>query len=90
LVLHGIGGWTIAEAKRRMSYGEFVTWRAYINKHGLPAQGSEATERAFAMLTWQVHLSRGGKSELSDWLPKPKSVHETQTVQMARMLGIKV
>ena len=90
MVLHGIGGWTIAEAKRRITYDEFVTWRAYIHKHGLPAQGSEATERAFAMLTWQVHLSRGGKSELSDWLPQPKSVHETQTLQMARMMGIKV
>jgi hypothetical protein len=90
LVLHGIGGWTVAEAKRRITYDEFVTWRAYINKHGLPAQGSEATERAFAILTWQVALSRGVKSDWKDWLPQPKSVHETQTQQMARMLGIKV
>ena len=80
----------MAEAKRRMTYPEFVLWRAYIHKHGLPAQGSEATERAFALLTWQVNLSRGGKTTLEDWLPKPKSVHDDQTIRMARMMGIKV
>jgi hypothetical protein len=90
LVLHGIGGRTVAEAKRRVTYEEFVMWLAYINKNGLPAQGTEATERAFALLTWQVNLSRGGKTELADWLPKPKSAHDSQTLQMARMMGIKV
>lgn len=90
MVLHGIGGWTVREAKRRITYEEFVMWRAYIHKYGLPAQGTEATERAFALLTWQVNLLRGGKTDLADWLPKPRSEHDTQTLQMARMMGIKV
>lgn len=89
-MLHGVGGRTVAEAKARMPYEEYLLWRAFINKHGLPAQGSEATERAFAMLTWQVHLSRGGRSKFEDWLPQPKSSHDVQTLQMARMMGIKV
>jgi hypothetical protein len=89
-VLHGVGGWTVAEAKRRILYDEFVMWRAYINKHGLPAQGSEATERAFALLIWRLDRAHGGKSEVSDWLPKAKSVHDDQTLQMARLMGIKV
>jgi hypothetical protein len=90
LVLRGIGGWTIAEAKRRMTYDEFVTWRAFINKHGLPALGSEATERAFAVLTWRLDRANGGKTEISDWLPRPRTAEDTQTLKMARMLGIKV
>jgi len=89
-VLHGVGGKTVAEAKRNVSYHEFLMWRAYTEKNGLPAQGSEATERQMAMLTWQVHLSRGGKSKYEDWLPQPKNVHDTQTLKIARMMGIKV
>ena len=89
-MLHGVGGWSVEEAKRRISYPEFLMWRAYAEKNGLPAQGSEATERQMALLTWQVHLGRGGRSKYEDWLPQPKSVHETQTLKIARMMGIKV
>lgn len=73
-----------------MTYDEFATWRAYIQKRGLPALGAEATERAFALLTWRLDRAHGGKTELADWLPKPRSAADTQTLQMARMMGIKV
>lgn len=89
-MLCGVGGRTIAEAKRRITYDEFVTWRAYIKKHGLPALGAEATERAFAVLTWRLDRAYGGKTEISDWLPRPRSPENTQTQEMARLLGIKV
>lgn len=89
-MLCGVGGWTVAEAKRRITYEEYVMWRAYIKKHGLPALGSEATERAFAVLTWRLDRAHGGKTDISDWLPKPRSASDAQTMQMARMMGIKV
>lgn len=65
-------------------------WRAYAEQEGLPALGSEATERQMALLTWQVNLGRGGQTKYEDWLPQPKSVHESQTLKIARMMGIKV
>ena len=34
LVINGIGGRTIAEAKRRITRQEFLTWRAYRQKRG--------------------------------------------------------
>lgn len=33
-MLNGIGGRTIAEAKHRMSYAEFLQWVRYRNKRG--------------------------------------------------------
>lgn len=32
--MHGIGGRTIAEAKERISYPEWLTWLKYRNKRG--------------------------------------------------------
>ncbi|KAF0804933.1 phage protein [Alcanivorax xiamenensis] len=34
LVLHGVGGRTIAEAKERLTYEEARSWFAYIQKRG--------------------------------------------------------
>lgn len=34
LVLSGVGGRTIEEAQRRMTYGEFLQWMAYRRKRG--------------------------------------------------------
>jgi len=34
LVLCGVGGRTIAEAKERLSYAEFIQWIEYRNKRG--------------------------------------------------------
>lgn len=86
MVLCGVGGRTIAEAKRNISYEEWLIWRAYIKKHGLPALGSEATERAFALLTWRVDRAAGGKSELKDWLPKQPEEERFATPQDILMI----
>lgn len=47
--MHGIGGHTIAEAQRRLTYGEFATWMKYRQRHGSLNVGMRI-ERATAML----------------------------------------
>lgn len=49
LVLHGIGGRTIAEAVHRISYPEFLRWCAFRRKRGSLNLGMRL-EEGFAML----------------------------------------
>jgi len=88
LVLRGVGGRTIEEAKRNVTYREFSLWRLYIDKHGLPALGVEATQSAIAMLTWRVDRAAGGTSEISDWMPGKRS-GEADIADVAKLMGVK-
>jgi hypothetical protein len=68
LVLHGIGGRTIREAKERMTYAEALDWMEYIRKRGSLNVG-QRVEAAVAVLATQVNRALGGKAEMMDFLP---------------------
>jgi len=68
-VLNGIGGRTVAEAKRNISCAEFWQWCAYIEKRG-SLNPSLRLERAIARLA-QLFLQSQGVKNVSfyDLLP---------------------
>lgn len=66
-MLNGIGGRTIAEAKQRMSYVEFLSWAAYIRQRGTLNQGMR-NEFLMARLSTQVHAAVGGKPKFDDYM----------------------
>jgi hypothetical protein len=67
-VLNGIGGRTIHEAKRRMTYAEAVQWVKYMHKRGTINAGMRV-EASLAVLSTQVNRALGGKAEFSDFAP---------------------
>jgi hypothetical protein len=68
LVLHGIGGCTIREAKERLTYDEAMSWFAYMQKRGSLNVG-QRIEAATAVLSTQVNRALGGKAEITDFMP---------------------
>lgn len=68
LVLHGIGGHSIAEARERLSYAEVVHWAAYRNKYGSLHTGMRL-ELEVGQLRAQVASALGGKVNVYDFLP---------------------
>lgn len=71
--MNGIGGRTIAEAKERISYPEFLTWVAYRRKRG-PLNVALRVDRGAALLASlfaTAHFKRrgGGDWSLDDFLP---------------------
>ena len=68
LVLHGIGGRTIAEAKRRMSYKEARQWFEYIRKRGSLNVGLRV-EAAVALLATQINHALGGDVQMQEYMP---------------------
>jgi hypothetical protein len=69
LVLHGIGGRTVEEARERMSHTEFVRWCSYIRKHGTLNVGLRV-EMAAALVSHVVSAVNGNKTRIQDFLPK--------------------
>jgi len=63
-VAAGVGGKTIAEAKRNLSYAEAKQWVRYISKRG-PLNPSRHLERGFALLASLIctgdKITIGGK-----------------------------
>lgn len=68
LVLHGIGGCTIAEAKERLTYEEALSWFAFINKRGSLNDGMRL-EGGFALIAMMISRAMGGKAEMADFMP---------------------
>lgn len=64
-MLCGVGGRTVAEAKQRISYDEFLMWMAYRRRYG-PLTAARRIETSLAMLMLQ---NNGGKAKLADFLP---------------------
>ncbi|WP_441360252.1 phage tail assembly protein T [Acinetobacter harbinensis] len=60
LVINGIGGRTIAEAKRRITRQEFLTWRAFRQKRGSLFLGRRI-EQGFGNLMATYLGSKGAK-----------------------------
>lgn len=60
--MNGIGGRTVAEARQRMSYAEFLSWVAFRDKRGSLNGGlrvEEAVARLMA-LTINIHAGKNG------------------------------
>lgn len=76
LVMHGIGGRTIAEAQERISYREYLTWLKFRNKRGSLHTGMRI-ERGTAMLAtmYANTLSKDGGYKIYDFMP-----HEEEPV----------
>lgn len=71
IVLHGIGGKTVAEAKANLSYTEAQRWFAFFQQRG----GISHTDRLLATIATQINRLTGGKAEIGDFLPSLKT-HE--------------
>jgi hypothetical protein len=67
--MNGIGGRTIAEAKRNLSYPEFMTWMKYRLKRGSLNLGMRV-ERGSALLATLYANSHRGKDS------QPYGVHD--------------
>nr|WP_103446291.1 hypothetical protein [Pseudomonas putida] len=68
MVLNGVGGNTIAEAKATLSYAEVLAWVAYRDKHG-SLNVARRAELTGALIALQINRGAGGKSELYDFMP---------------------
>lgn len=70
LVMHGIGGHTIAMAKRQLTYAEFLTWMKYREKRGSLNAGMRI-ERGTALLAtlYANSKSKEGGYQLHDFAP---------------------
>lgn len=73
-MLNGVGGWTIEEAKERMSYAEAQMWMDYMSRKG-PLDLGERMEWGFALIATMINRALKGKAEIQDFMPfsKPKS-----------------
>ncbi|WP_445677812.1 phage tail assembly protein T [Pseudomonas protegens] len=68
LVLAGVGGRTIAEAKQNLSYVEAMEWMRYRMQTG-PLNLGLRLEHGFAMLATLLNNVHGGKAKFEDYLP---------------------
>ena len=70
MVLHGIGGNTIEEAKRKITVAEFKSWMAYINKRGSLNYGMRNEySTALLLATYANANSKDGGYKIWDFMP---------------------
>lgn len=70
LVMHGIGGCTIAEAKERISYPEYLTWLKYRRKRGSLHTGMRVEHGTALLATLYANAhSKDGGHQLHDFAP---------------------
>ncbi|APC45949.1 hypothetical protein QHH_37 [Halomonas phage QHHSV-1] len=72
LVMHGIGGRTVAEAQQNLSYTEFCRWLVYRKQRGSLHPGLRADRAAglLALMYASAHKQKGGQDyTLWDFLP---------------------
>lgn len=58
-MLNGIGGCTVAQAKKAMAFDEYMMWMAYREKHGSLNLGLRV-EHGAALVAWSM---QGGEFE---------------------------
>jgi hypothetical protein len=68
MVLNGVGGWSVAEAKERISHEEALKWSAYREKRGTLNLGLRL-EAGFALIATTINRALGGKAEMQDFMP---------------------
>lgn len=75
LVLNGVGGRTVKEAKEIMTHEESLLWAQYISKRGSLNLGRRM-DRGFAMLSKWLLTVNGHKATIDDFLPKSEHAKE--------------
>lgn len=69
LVLHGIGGASVEQAKKNLSAEEYLQWCGYIERRGSLDWGVKL-EVGFAMIALIISRATGNKdSRLEDFMP---------------------
>lgn len=81
-MLAGVGGRTVAEAKRRLSHREALAWREYVGRRGSLNTGRRV-EYGVALLAMQQNRINGGKARLQDFL-----LHEREPEPVASIQGL--
>ena len=76
LVLHGIGGNTVEEAKEKLSYQEAQNWFIYMKQHG----GISHTDRLLATIATQINRLTGGEADIGDFLPILKTTNNEASI----------
>lgn len=84
LVAAGIGGRTIAEAQRQLTYGEFLTWMKYRQKRGSLNIGMRVERGAALLATLYANSkSKAGSYTLYDFMPHAEEPETTIEEAMA-------
>lgn len=68
LVLNGIGGKTIEQAKQNLTPAEVSSWVQYMNEYGSINTGRRL-EWGFALLAMQINNALGGHKSQTDFMP---------------------
>ena len=84
LVLAGVGGRTVEEARRNISWSEFQAWMLYREKHG-PLWHGLRLEQGFALVAHTVSATiprkKGDKGwKFSDFMPQRTKVAQAEPV----------
>lgn len=70
MVLNGVGGRTIEEAKRNMSHAEFIQWVMYRNKRGSLFTGRRIEQSVANMMAIYANAnSKDGGHTMYDFAP---------------------
>ena len=67
-MLAGIGGSTVAEAKERLQYAEWLDWLTYRRMRGSLHMGTR-TESGFALIASLISRACGGHASQMDFMP---------------------
>lgn len=68
LVLAGVGGRTVAEAKECLQYAEFLDWLTYRRMRGSLSMNNRM-ESGFALIASLISRACGGTASQSDFMP---------------------
>ncbi|WP_444956790.1 phage tail assembly protein T [Microbulbifer sp. ZKSA002] len=73
-MLNGIGGCTIEEAQRRLSYQEVQSWAKYRELRGSlhPGMRIERSTALLATLYANAHRGKGAPAKITDFMPHEK------------------
>jgi len=89
-VLSGVGGNTIAEAKSKLSYAEYLTWAAYRRERGSLNFGRRV-EQAVGNLTYltaRINSKPNSKLDPLDFMPhEPKPDAEDTLMNAFKAFG---
>jgi hypothetical protein len=88
MVMAGVGGKTVEEAKDRLTFWEVQEfWIPYQSRHG-SFNSTERMELGFAQLCRLVNHAAGGHARLEDFLPRREGEqHGTPEQVMAILMG---
>jgi hypothetical protein len=87
-VLNGVGGRTVEEAKRRMTYAEARQWSAYMQRRGSLHVGLRL-EAGFALIAATINNALGGHATAADFMPHRDAPEGTIADVMKTLSGRK-